>query len=129
MAVLDHNIDLGKVGGERDSFLSRFLKAPDFTHFQTDAAVTVTFSLLIRAIIIFAATLFCWSVGASVMRAAWLLSLPEITQFHRTFGSRTLEIVSDVLLVVFQIVRGLGGIAVICMAGGLIGAMLGFVFG
>lgn len=113
----------------REGFLARFLKAPDFTHFQTDSAVTITFSLLIRAIILFAVMLCCWSVGASVMRAAWLLGLPELAQSRETIGAVGWGIIYDPVFVLFQIIRGLGGIAVICMAGGLIGAMLGFVFG
>jgi hypothetical protein len=104
---------------------------PDFTRFDTERDTTQTFHMLVAAMFIFAVILLLWAAGAAAMRTAWLFAdgpdgtakVPKIT---------TMDVVSSPLawlLLLLQVARAMGGVLLLCLAAGLVGALLGFLFG
>jgi hypothetical protein len=107
----------------------RFWRAffPDFTISHTGRDITETFRLLIVAIFAFGLCLLLWSTGAAVLRAGYLVTQPtqapplsKPADFPDGWGWGFL------LLEVF---RATGGITALCFASGLVGGLLGFLFG
>ena len=104
---------------------------PDFTRFDTERDTTQTFRMVVAAMFIFAVVLLLWAAGAAAMRTAWLLAhesdgtvkVPNITTMH-VVGSPLAW-----LLLVLQVARAMGGVLLLCLAAGLVGALLGFLFG
>lgn len=87
---------------------------------------THTLRLLMITAIIFAVVIAAWAAAASVMRTIWLYRPESGSGVHDSLS------VSDWktwILALFQIVRGIGGTLVLCAAGGVVGAVVGFVFG
>jgi hypothetical protein len=115
--------DAKSAAGEKPSRLDGFFRFPEFGELPRGRIINETFSLLIRAVVIFASALTLWSLGASAMRTAWLIS-PQ-----GPLAADRLDTFDETVLLLLQLLRGVGGVAVICMVGGLVGAMIGFLFG
>jgi hypothetical protein len=104
---------------------------PDFTQFNTERDTTQTFHMLVAAMFIFAVVLLLWAAGAAAMRAAWLFAdgpdggakVPRIDAM--ALASSPLAW----LLLLLQVARAMGGVLLLCLAAGLVGALLGFLFG
>jgi hypothetical protein len=109
--------------GQTAGGMRSFFRFPDFAELARGRIINETFSLLIRAVIIFAIALTVWAIGASAMRTAWLISAQGPLAPLRYTGWDKLG------LLLVQLLRGVGGVAVICMVGGLVGAIIGFLFG
>ncbi len=104
---------------------------PNFTWPHTGRDTTQTFHLLLSGMLLFGIILAVWSIGAGAMRAAWLLNT-------LTIKSSLLACAGDTsdgcgwqtwLFTALEIVRAVGGVALICLAGGLGGGFFGFLFG
>ena len=101
----------------------------NFTISHSARDITETFRLLFVAMLLFGACLLVWSVGAAVLRAGYLVvahpvPVPPLSSPPK-FPS-TWRIWSFLVL---EVLRATGGIAALCFAGGLIGGLLGFLFG
>lgn len=123
---------------DRLGLLSRFWDAlyPDFTAFNSGRGTTQTFRMLFVAMLVFGTVLAFWATGAGIMRTAWLFSVgPQgIAQALDPNGAacKPADCGNGGFLFLFsllQVLRALGGVLLICLAAGLIGALLGFVFG
>lgn len=90
-----------------------------------------TFRLLVALMLVFVAALVVWAMGAAVMRTVWLYQ--DVKEGSRWLGdSAPLSVkflLNSGLFVLMQIVRGVGGILALCLAGVFSGAVLGFLFG
>jgi hypothetical protein len=90
--------------------------------------------ILVLGMIIFGAFLITWAVAAGVMRAIWLYDWAQapgqstkwLGQGAPNVGSTSWDIVVFTLL---EIIKAVGGILVLYMAGVLGGGALGFLFG
>lgn len=110
---------------------------PDFAGFNADRATTQTLNLLMAAMLVFGLVITVWAIGAGGMRTAFLytaqpdgvadgLSKGWILAAGSGGWQTGLFFVGMLLL---QVARAVGGVLVICLAAGLAGAMLGFIFG
>ena len=110
---------------------------PNFVGFSTDRATTQTLSLLVAAMLIFGAVAVLWAAGAGAMRTAWLYGTQpdEVAKGLKDPWILTTDISKWQAWLVFagfltfQVARAIGGVLLISMAAGLVGAMLGFIFG
>jgi hypothetical protein len=89
-----------------------------------------TFRLLIAVIVSFGAVLTLWAIGAGVMRAVWLYDAGKNTKWFNADAPLVVTSAwSDAIFVLMQIVRAVGGVLALALGGGLVGALLGFLFG
>jgi hypothetical protein len=104
---------------------------PDFTLPESGRDTTQTFRLMLSGMAVFGAVLVVWSVGAGTMRAVWLLSADTV----KSTWLPNIKCQADGcdwqvwLFTLFQIVRAIGGVLLICLASGLVGGFFGFLFG
>jgi hypothetical protein len=117
-------------------FLGRFWDAlfPDFTAFNSGRGTTQTFRMLVMAMLVFAAVLVVWAVGAGIMRTAWLYAARPDGVANGLSGEacNAADCGTWGFLLLFsalQVFRAAGGVLLICLASGLAGAFLGFLFG
>jgi hypothetical protein len=104
---------------------------PDFTWPDNGRDTTQTFRLMLSGMAVFGTILIVWAVGAGAMRALWLLNGNEQTSalvhgLKCTRGGCNWQLW---LFTLFEIVRAIGGVTLICLASGLIGGFFGFLFG
>jgi hypothetical protein len=108
---------------------------PDFTHFTNQRATTQTFHMLVSAIVMFGILLTLWAGAAGVMRTLWLdvgpaNGVPDpvktlvVGSKFCSGGCRGLW-----LALIVEILRAVGAVLSIGAAAGLVGALLGFIFG
>jgi hypothetical protein len=107
---------------------------PDFSAPHTGRDITQTFRLLITAMLIFGVFQVGWAGSAAVMRAAYLYQLrpdglKEVLPIPNDGIVFPDEHWQTWLFLVLEILRAIGGITLICLASGLVGAFLGFLFG
>ncbi len=106
---------------------------PDFTAPHTGRDITQTFRLLIAAMLVFGALLAIWAGSAAVMRAAWVYALRPDGLGAPPASANTSIVFPDGLhawlFLLLEVLRALGGVMVLCLASGLVGAFLGFLFG
>ena len=105
---------------------------PDFSHFdrappRIGRATTQTLDLLTTAMVVFGGVILVWAASAGVMRTAWLYDQQRL-DFSHGFPPRGGGF-DAWLFLLFQMLRGAGGVLAICCASGLVGALVGFVFG
>jgi hypothetical protein len=104
---------------------------PDFTWPHAGRDTTQTFRLMLAGMAVFGAVLVLWSIGAGTLRAVYLLSSDAV---HSTWLAEA-KCTKDScnwqvwLFTSFQIIRAVGGVTLLCLAGGLVGGFLGFLFG
>ncbi|MBV8504793.1 MAG: hypothetical protein JOZ11_03145 [Alphaproteobacteria bacterium] len=119
-------------------FLGRFWDAlyPDFASFNIGRGTTQTFRMLVVAMLVFGIVLALWAAGAGVMRTAWLYTAGPggVAQGLDLKGEACAA--ADCgnagflyLFSLLQVLRAAGGVLLICLTSGLVGAFLGFVFG
>ena len=122
----------------RRGFLGRFWDAlyPDSTAFNIGRGTTHTFRMLVMAMLVFAVVLALWAAGAGVMRTAWLYTAGAdgVAQGLDLKGApcKAADCGNGGFLYLFsllQVLRAVGGVLLICLASGLVGSLLGFVFG
>jgi hypothetical protein len=104
---------------------------PDFSHFdrrplRVGRATTQTLALLTAAMVAFGIVVALWGASAGVMRTAWLYT--QLNSPARAFPAEG-AIGDSWLFLAFQILRGVGGVMVVCCASGIVGSLVGFVFG
>jgi hypothetical protein len=103
---------------------------PDFAQFEIERVTAQTMRLLVAAMLIFGCVAATWAAGAGVMRTAWLFAAkPDDAAAGLKDG---LWLPSGSLLIgilVWQVIRAVGGVLLIGLGAGLAGAMLGFIFG
>jgi hypothetical protein len=109
---------------------------PDFAAFNVGRGTTQTFRMLVGAMVVFGAVLLLWAAGAGVMRAAWLFAVkPDglAEGLSPKDGACTAVDCSNgwflFIFSVLQVLRAVGGVLIICLSAGLVGAFLGFIFG
>lgn len=108
--------------------MQRFWRA-FFPHFIGPSNLTEVFRLLIGVMFVFGALLFTWSIGAAMLRAGYLVAarpapMPALSQpenFPDTW--------QGVAFLVLEVLRAAGGILALCFSSGLVGGLLGFLFG
>jgi hypothetical protein len=104
---------------------------PDFTRFNTGHDTTQTFHMLVAAMLIFSSILLLWAVGAGGLRAALLY--PHGPHDPDTLTDADIQAllgqIQGWLFLIIQVVRAIGGVLLLCLAAGLVGALLGFLFG
>jgi hypothetical protein len=104
---------------------------PDFTWPDSGRDTTQTFHLMLSGMAVFGAVLVVWSIGAGTMRAVWLLSTDTV----KSTWLQNVKCQADGcdwqvwLFTLFEIVRAIGGVSLICLASGLVGGFFGFLFG
>lgn len=104
---------------------------PDFTSPNAGRDTTQTFRMLVAATVVFVVTLVVWATGAGLMHAGWVLSQPDLVP--KWFGALSCE--PDrcswqlALFTLIQLLRAVGGVALLAFAFGLAGGFLGFLFG
>jgi len=120
----------------KSGFLGRFWDAlyPDFTAFNSGRGTTQTFRMLVVAMLVFGVVLALWAASAGVMRTAWLyVATPDgIDRGLTGDACKAVDCGTWGFLFLFsalQILRAAGGVLLICLASGLAGAFLGFLFG
>lgn len=118
-----------------DGILKRIWNAltPDFTGFNTERVTTQTVHLLVTVMLVFGFVAVLWAAGAGVMRTAWLFAARPgdvaaglSGQFCQPSGCPGWLLFG---VLVWQLVRAVGGVLLICLASALAGALLGFIFG
>ena len=106
---------------------------PDFAGFNTERVTTQTIYLLMAAMLVFGVLAAAWAAAAGIMRTAWLFAAQPDGIGEALAGWSCLNsgcpgwLLFGVL--VWQVVRAVGGVLLICSAAGLAGALLGFIFG
>jgi hypothetical protein len=106
---------------------------PNFAEFNTERVTTQTIHLLVNVMLVFGFVAVLWAAGAGVMRTAWLFAArPGAVaaglsgQFCQPSGCPRWLLFG---VLVWQLVRAVGGVLLICLASALAGALLGFIFG
>jgi hypothetical protein len=95
-----------------------------------EANTTRTLRLLAMTMVIFGVVIVAWATAAGVMRTLWLYSAES-----KSGWSADKDLHGDIfawrtfLVLTTEIVRAVGGMLTLCVAGGLAGAALGFLFG
>lgn len=119
-------------GPKQPNILERIWAAltPDFDQFITDRVTAQTIRLLVTAMLVFGLFAVAWAAAAGVMRTAWLFAVkPDgvADGLNEPLWQQSQLLFAGVL--VWQMVRAVGGVLLICCAAGLAGAFLGFIFG
>jgi hypothetical protein len=106
---------------------------PDFAGFNTERVTTQTIHLLVSVMLVFGFVATLWAASAGVMRTAWLFAaMPSdvakglLGQFCKPSGCPRWLLFG---VLVWQFVRAVGGVLLICLASALTGALIGFIFG
>ena len=104
---------------------------PDFTWPHVGRDTTQTFHLILAGMAVFGAVLVIWSIGAGTLRAVYLLSIGTTNSTWLANAKCTADGCDWQvwLFTLFQIIRAVGGVLLLCLAGGLVGGFLGFLFG
>lgn len=126
---------LGRLWPATDGLLKEIWRVltPDFSQFNIERVTAQTMRMLVAAMLIFGCVAATWAAAAGVMRTAWLFTAkPDSVAAGLSGQFCTLPGCQHWLragVLVWQVVRAVGGVLLIGLGAGLAGAVLGFIFG